>query len=195
MTHDEAGSYRVLRSRIDLAGLPPLSRAVTERVIHDTADFGWATDLMCEEPALEAGAAALAAGAPAVADAAMAAAGVDGYPVICKVRDSLAGRLSRTAGIPVTAAAMRLSFGEAGPGAVWLVSASPEALAEIISRGMQPALVIGVPAGLTGAAEAKDALRASGLPALTNASERGGAVVAAAVFNALLAAATRREDS
>ena len=35
----EAESYRILRSRIDLSALPPLTRAVTERVIHATADF------------------------------------------------------------------------------------------------------------------------------------------------------------
>jgi precorrin-8X/cobalt-precorrin-8 methylmutase len=58
-------------------------------------------------------------------------------------------------------------------------------VAEIISRNVQPALVIALPVGLVGAAEAKDALRASGLPALTNVSEKGGAAVAAAAFSAL----------
>ena len=46
-------------------------------------------------------------------------------------------------------------------------------------------IVIALPVGLVGAAEAKDALRASGLPALTNVSEKGGAAVAAAAFSAL----------
>ena len=43
----EAESYRILRSRIDLGALPPLTRAVTERVIHATADFDYVTDLVC----------------------------------------------------------------------------------------------------------------------------------------------------
>ena len=30
----EAESYRIMRSRIDLSTLPPLTRAVTERIIH-----------------------------------------------------------------------------------------------------------------------------------------------------------------
>ena len=46
--------------------------------------------------------------------------------------------------------------------------------------------VIGVPVGFVGAAEAKDALRRSGLPALSNVSEKGGPAVAAAAFEALL---------
>ena len=47
-------------------------------------------------------------------------------------------------------------------------------------------LVIGLPVGFVGAVAAKAALRASGLPAVSNRSERGGAAVAAAVVNALL---------
>src|SRR5487761_1256361 len=79
-----AQSYRILRSRLDLSGLPTLSRAVTEHVIHATADFDYVTDLVCDELALAAG-------------------------------------MARTANITVSAAAVRLAFSAAGPGAVWLV--------------------------------------------------------------------------
>lgn len=211
----EAESYRIMRSRIDLSQLPPLSRAVTERIIHASADFDYATDLVCDEPALAAGAAALAAGAPVVADVGMVAAGIAatgtdepaelagrfaaseppdpgrrGPPggVICKIAEPMAVRLSRSLGITRSAAAVRLAFGAAGPGAVWVVGCAPTALAEILSRDVQPAFVIGLPVGFVGAVEAKDALRASGLPALTNVSEKGGSAVAAAALNALLRA-------
>lgn len=177
--------YRVLRSRIDLGRLPPLSRAVTEHVIVASADFDYATDLAAEEPVLAAAVAALAAGVPVVADTAAVAAAVTGYPVVCKSEDGLTVRLARTAGISPPAAAVRLAFGEAGPGAVWLVGGTAAALHEIMARNVQPSLVIGVPVGLAGAAEAKDALRASGLPALSNVSEKGGPTVAAAAFCAL----------
>jgi precorrin-8X/cobalt-precorrin-8 methylmutase len=184
----EAESYRILRSRIDLSHLPPLSRAVTERVIHASADFDYATDLVCDEAALVAGVAALAAGAPVVADVAMVAAAITGHRVICKIGESLTTRLSRTVGITRAAAGVRLAFGDAGPGAVWVVGCAPTAVAEILSRDVQPALVIGLPVGFVGAAEAKDALRASGIPALTNKSEKGGSAVAAAALNALVRA-------
>jgi precorrin-8X/cobalt-precorrin-8 methylmutase len=181
-----AEAYRVLRSRADLSGLPPLTRAVTESVVCATADFGYITDLVCDEAILAAGVRAIAAGAPAVADAPAVAAGITGCPVICKAAEPLAVRLARTAGITVPAAGIRLGFGEAGPGAVWVAGGTPDALAEILRRVVEPALVIGVPAGLSGAAAAKDALRASGVPALSNLSEKGGPVVAAAAFDALL---------
>jgi precorrin-8X/cobalt-precorrin-8 methylmutase len=182
----EAESYRILRSRIDLTALPPLTRAVTERVVHATADFGYVSDLVCDEAALQRGVSALRREAPVIADVAMVAAGITGYPVICKIGDSLSARLARTANITLSAAAVRLAHGEAGPGAIWLVGCAPTALREIISRQVEPALVIGVPVGFVDAAESKDALRASGLPALSNVSEKGGSAVAVAAFNALL---------
>jgi precorrin-8X/cobalt-precorrin-8 methylmutase len=181
-----AESYRILRSRLDLSGLPPLSRAVTEHVIHATADFDYATDLICDERALASGLAALRRAAAAVADAPAIAWGIAGYPVTCKAGDPLAARLARTANITASAAEVRLAFSAAGPGAVWLAGGGPAALWEIMAREVEPALVIGVPVGFAGAAEAKDALRHSGLPSLSNLSEKGGAPVAVAAFEALL---------
>jgi precorrin-8X/cobalt-precorrin-8 methylmutase len=181
----EAESYRILRSRVDLSALPPLTRAVTERVIHATADFDYITDLVCDEVSLAAGVEALRRGARVVADVGMVASGITGYPVICKAGDSLSARLSRTAGITVSAAAIRLAASEAGPGAIWVIGCAPTALTEVLTRGVEPALVIGVPVGFVGAAESKHALRESGLPAMSNVSEKGGSAVAAAAFNAL----------
>ncbi len=190
----ETESYRILRSRLDLSALPPLSRAVTERVIIATADFDYFTDLVCDEATLAAGVRALRRGVRVVADTVAIASGVTGYPVICKAADPLPARLARTANIAVPAAAARLAYTEAGPGAIWLVGGEPDVLGELIRRQVEPALVVGVPVGFVGAAGAKDALRASGLPAVSNVSEKGGAAVAIAVFEALLRAATAAED-
>jgi precorrin-8X/cobalt-precorrin-8 methylmutase len=183
-------AYRVLRSRIDLSVLPPLTRAVTEAVVVATADFDYVTDLVCDENSLAAGVSALKYGAPVVADSAMVAAGIAGCPVICKAAETLAARLARTAGISVAAAGVRLGFAESGPGAVWVVGSAPGAIDEILGRFTQPALVIGVPAGLDGAAAAKDTLRASGVPCLSNVSEKGGPEVAVAAIGALLRVAS-----
>ena len=191
----EEESYRILRSRIDLSRLPAHSRDVTERVIYATADFDYATDLVCDEEGLATAVTALAAGAPVVADSAMVAAGITGCPVICKIGEPLTTRLARTASISAAAAAVRLAFGEVGPGAVWVVGCSPAALTEILTRGVEPAFVVGVPTGFVGAAEAKDALRASGIRSVSNVSEKGGAAVAAAALEALLRSAVRLRGS
>ena len=72
----EDESYRILRSRIDLSRLPKYSRDVTERVIYASADFDYATDLVCDEDALRAGRRALTSGAALVVDVRMLAAGI-----------------------------------------------------------------------------------------------------------------------
>jgi precorrin-8X/cobalt-precorrin-8 methylmutase len=182
-------SYRILRARIDLSRLPKLSRDVTERVIYASADFDYFTDLVCDEDSLAGGVAALAAGAPVIADTVMVAAGISGCPVLCKITEPLTQRLARTAGISRAAAAVRLAFGEAGSGAVWVVGGGSAALDEILSRKVEPAFVVGLPVGFVGAADAKDALRASGVRCVSNVSEKGGPAVAVAAFNALLQSA------
>jgi precorrin-8X/cobalt-precorrin-8 methylmutase len=179
-------SYQILRSRLDLSRLPKLSRDVTERVIQASADFDYFTDLVCDEESLAEGVAALAAGAPVIADSAMVAAGITGSPVLCKIGEPLTQRLARTAAITRAAAAVRLAFGEVGPGAVWVAGGGSAALAEILSRQVEPAFVVGLPVGFVGAAEVKDALRASGMRCVSNVSEKGGPAVAVAAFNALL---------
>ena len=92
----EAETYGRLRSRNDRDRLPRFSRDVTERVIHASADFDYATDLVCDEEALAAGVQALAGGAAVVADTEMVAAGITGRDVVCKIREPLSARLART---------------------------------------------------------------------------------------------------
>jgi precorrin-8X/cobalt-precorrin-8 methylmutase len=179
-------SYEILRSRADTSGLPPLTRAVVERVMHASADTGYLTDLVCAEETLAAGARALAAGAPVVTDSEMTAAGITTRAVICRIRDPRAAALAAGAGITRSAAGIRVAFGEAGLGAVWVIGTAPTALTELIGLNAAPALVIGLPVGFVGAAESKQALRRSGLPAVSNRGEKGGAAVAAAAVNALL---------
>ncbi|MEU5881321.1 precorrin-8X methylmutase [Spirillospora sp. NPDC047279] len=182
----EVRSYEILRSRVDLSPMPPLWRAVTERVIHASADLEYAVDLVTHEEALRQGWAALRDGAPIVTDVEMVAAGITAREALCQVNDPAAARLSRAAGITRSAAAVRLAYSEVGPGAVWVVGCAPTALYELIQQQVRPALIIGMPVGFVGAAESKEALRASGLPQVSNYSEKGGSAVAAAACNALL---------
>ncbi|WUR57185.1 precorrin-8X methylmutase [Micromonospora chokoriensis] len=184
----EVESYRILRERVDLSHLPPLTRAVTERVVHASADLAYVDELVCDEVALESGLAALRAGAPVVTDVAMVAAGITraGLELVCPVAEPAAAELGRSAGITRSAAAVRIALDRVGPGAVWVVGCAPTALVELLTLDAAPALVVGLPVGFVGAAESKAALRASGLPGVSNVGEKGGSAVAAAALNALL---------
>ena len=54
-------------------------------------------------------------------------------------------------------------------------------------KEVHPALlVVGLPVGFVGAAESKEELIESGLPAVSNRGPKGGSAVAAAALNALL---------
>jgi precorrin-8X/cobalt-precorrin-8 methylmutase len=182
----EIESFEILRSRVDTAGLPRWTRAVTERVIHSSADVAYSADLVCDEDVLAAGATALASGAPLVVDAEMVGAGITTYPSMCLVRDPAAAELASRTGDTRSAAAFRLAAERVGPGAVWVVGNAPTALFALLELDVAPALVVGLPVGFVGSVESKAALRAAGLPALTNRSEKGGSAVAAAAVNALL---------
>lgn len=209
----EVESYRRLRAAVDLSGLPPLSRAVAERVIHASADLEYAQDLVLDEDALRRGWRALQAGAPVVVDARMVAAGITGLPVHCGLDGARStcgdhgrppvppavGRgcppgppacdRGRPPGPPHgesrSAAGIRQAARQAGPGAVFVIGCAPTALLALLDLTLEPALVVGLPVGFVGAVEAKQALRDSGLPACTNRGSKGGSAVAAAALNAL----------
>lgn len=183
----EQESYRILRSRVDLAHLPPLSRAVAERVIHAAADIGFGTSLVLDEAALERGRAALLGGARIVTDAKMVSVGITSREPWVPLSDPRTAERAAADGSTRSAAAMRIAAEEVGPGAVWVVGNAPTALLALVEHPpADPALIVGLPVGFVGASEAKAALAASGLPCVTNVGERGGSAVAVAAVNALL---------
>ena len=177
----EQESFTVLRSRVDLSHLPPLSRAVTERVVHSSADLDYVTDLVLEESSLRHGLDALRRGAPVVVDVQMVAAGITTVDAVCHIRTATARD-----GLTRSAAAIQDAYEQVGPGAVYVIGCAPTALFELLAGDYAPALVIGLPVGFVGAAQSKLALRESGLPAVSNISEKGGSAVASAALNALL---------
>jgi precorrin-8X/cobalt-precorrin-8 methylmutase len=182
----ETESYAILRARLDLTDLPPLTRAVVERVVHTTADPSWAGDLVCDEDALRAGRAALLDGARIVTDVRMVAAGITAVP--STVALDLAPRAD--AGLTRSATGIRRAAADHPDGVVWVIGNAPTALAELVRVAdagfLRTPLIVGMPVGFVGAVAAKAQVRASGFPAVSNRSERGGAAVAAAVVNALL---------
>jgi precorrin-8X/cobalt-precorrin-8 methylmutase len=181
----EEESYRILRELVDLSHLGPLSRAVAERVIHASADLEYAETLVLDEASLEIALEALWRGA-IVTDVGMVAAGITARKVHCYVSDPRARELSGRLGTTRSAAGFRLAAQEVGPGAVWVVGNAPTALFELLKLDAEPALVVGLPVGFVGAAESKEKLIESGMPAIANHGPKGGSAVAAAALNALI---------
>ena len=182
----ETQSYRILRGLVDLSRFGPLGRAVAERVIHASADLEYAESLVLDEAALTRGLEALRRGAPVVTDVGMVAAGITARETVCFVSDPRARSLSEKFGITRSAAGFRLAAEEVGAGGVWVIGNAPTALFELLDLGANPALVIGLPVGFVGAAESKEELLRSPLPAVANRGPKGGSAVAAAALNALI---------
>ena len=183
----EAESYRILASRLDLRHLAQGTRAVVERVIHASADLSYADTLVVNDAAVAAGVAALAAGAPVVVDVAMVAAGITSVVTECFLA---ATEPSADSDTTRSATAMRAAASRHPEGAVFVIGCAPTALTALVDLAaagtVRPALVIGMPVGFVGAAESKEALRRSGLAAISNVGEKGGSAVAAAALNALV---------
>ena len=182
----EAASYRILAERVDLSAWPDGPRAVVARVVHATADVEFATTMVVDEAAVAAGVAALRAGAPVVTDVEMTRAALSGIAAACYLGEvPRAGDTSLTR----TASAIRLAADRHPEGAVFVIGCAPTALVELIrlagSGRLSPALVVGLPVGFVGAASSKEALRRSGLPAISNTGEKGGSAAAGAAVNAL----------
>ena len=180
----EAESYRRLDAQVDLSRLPRLSRAIVARIIHASADLEYANSVIVNEADLTRAVAALRAGVPVVTDVEMVRQGITDWDVTCHIGSTTCASADRTR----SAEAVRIAAAE-HPGGVFVIGCAPTALFELIELAdaghAQPAFVIGLPVGFVGAAEAKEALRASGLPALTNVGPKGGSPVVAAAFNAL----------
>lgn len=183
----ETESYRVMAERVDLSGWPDGARQVVARMIHASADVGYATSARIGAEAVARAVEALTLGSPVIVDATMVAAGAPRVATICLLADVPAA----PAGSTRSAGAVDLAARRHPHGALWVIGNAPTALARLLAlhaRGeVDPAAVIGLPVGLVGAAEAKAELWAGPLAprSVTNAGELGGSAVAAGALNAL----------
>ena len=187
-------SFAVIRKEADLAGLSPIEERVAVRVIHACGMVEVARDIVFAPRAAEAAAQALCGGAPIFCDSRMVAEGVTrarlpaNNEVVCTLADPATPELASKLGTTRTAAAIDLWLPRLA-GALVAIGNAPTALfrlLELIASGApRPAAIVGMPVGFVGAAESKEALIESGLPAIVIRGRKGGSAMAAAAVNAL----------
>jgi precorrin-8X/cobalt-precorrin-8 methylmutase len=188
-------SFSIIRAEADLSRFKGHAEKVAVRIIHASGMVEIAPDIVMSDDFAEAAREALLAGAPILCDANMVAYGVTrsrlpaNNDVVCTLGDPAVPELARRMGTTRSAAALELWRPRLG-GAVVAIGNAPTALfrlLEMLDAGApRPAAVIGVPVGFVGAAESKEALRASGLvPYLVVRGRKGGSAMAAAAVNAL----------
>lgn len=195
-------SMRLIRQALAdfLENVPPSHVPIIERVVHTTADPEFAKLLIISEKAVDAGIAAIKAGAKIVTDVKMVKAGINEArlkkfraKILTYIDDKRAIKLANEGSITRAAAAMRLALKDGLDGAIVIIGNAPTAafeLADAVKQGLaKPALIIAVPVGYVGAAEAKEAISKLPTPFIIVRGRKGGSTVAVAVFNALLSMA------
>ncbi len=197
---DPAEINRVSRAlamrEADLAGIPDDLVGMAVRLVHSCGMPDVLADFVFSPGAGAAGRAALCAGATVLVDTEMVAHGIirkrlpAANPVVCTLNAPGVAEQARRLGITRAAAAVE-SWRDAIAGAVVAVGNAPTALyrlLELLEEGTSPpALIVAMPVGFVGAAEAKAALVDSefGVPFLAIRGRRGGSALAAAAVNAL----------
>ena len=188
-------SFAAISGDADLAALPVELRAVALRIAHACGEGAAIDDLRWSDGAASAGRQALAGGAPILTDSRMVADGIirrtlpAENPVLCTLNLGSVRGLAAREGTTRSAAAVELWVPWL-EGAVVAIGNAPTALFRLL-EGLadgwpRPALIVGMPVGYVGAAEAKQALiDTAPAPYIALTGRRGGSAVAAATINAL----------
>ena len=172
-------------------------RKIYSRIIHASGDVGYAPIIKIHPEAISATKAALLRGANIFTDVEMVRRGISirtftkfGGEIFCKVSDVDVREFAKQEGITRSMAAMRI-FGKRLNGEIIAIGNAPTALFEVLrlvrEENIKPAVIIGVPVGFVGAAEAKAQLAAQNdVPFITVMGSKGGSSIAVAAVNAIL---------
>jgi precorrin-8X/cobalt-precorrin-8 methylmutase len=188
-------SFAAITGAADLTTLPDDMHAVALRVAHACGEVAAIGDLRWSDGVASAGQRALAAGAPVLTDSRMVADGIirralpADNPILCTLDLGSVRGLALRGSTTRSAAAVEL-WAPWLEGALVAIGNAPTALFRLL-EGLadgwpQPALIVAMPVGFVGAAEAKQALiDAAPAPYIALSGRRGGSAVAAATVNAL----------
>ncbi len=193
----EQQSMNIIDNILGEKELDPAIKPIVKRVIHTTADFDFAENMIVSPGAVEsARQALLAGGCPVVADTRMILAGIS-RPLLepfysqlaCFVDTDRVKELAAERNITRSMANILLAA-EQFPRGIYLIGNAPTALFELLrlaDKGqVEPALVVGVPVGFVGAEESKEDLAKTDLPYICTRGRKGGSPVAVAIFHAIL---------
>lgn len=192
----EKRSFEIITELLGDRRLDPENELVIKRVIHTSADFDYADNLVFSSHAVSKGIEALRAGCDIVTDTQMAKAGINktilgslGGEVHCFMSDPDVAQEAKERG--VTRAIVSMERAASLPkSCIYAIGNAPTALISLyeqIKAGkVKPALIIGVPVGFVNVVESKELILGTDLPYIVARGRKGGSNVAAAICNALL---------
>jgi len=192
----EKRSFEIITELLGEKKLTPENELVIKRVIHTTADFDYAENLVFSEKAVQKGIEALRNGCDIVTDTQMAKAGINktilaklGGEVHCFMSDSDVAMEANERGVTRAIVAMEKAARLNKP-CIFAIGNAPTALIrirELMDEGrLSPALIIGVPVGFVNVVESKEMIIESSVQHIVARGRKGGSNVAAAICNAML---------
>jgi precorrin-8X/cobalt-precorrin-8 methylmutase len=199
-------SFAAIEEEVDLSALPEEVRRIVLRVIHACGMPDIAEDLRIDPELPGAVRGAVRAGRPVFVDVRMVECGIirrylpQGAEIRCHIDDPETHERARRLGVTRAAAATALWRADLA-GSVCVIGNAPTALftlLEMLDNGAPaPAAIIAFPVGFVGAAESKAELDRNprGARIATLLGRRGGAGMAAAAFNAIMAADAGRGET
>lgn len=169
---------------------------IVKRVIHTSADFDYADNLVFSDGVVDKALTALKNGACIVTDTNMAFSGINksiisqlGGEVKCFISDSDVAEQAKQRGITRAMVSMEKACSLKGE-LIFAIGNAPTALIridELVKAGrLNPSLVIGVPVGFVNVVEAKELIIESKIPHIVARGNKGGSNIAAAIVNALI---------
>lgn len=194
-------SFQIIQAEInkiapDYKFTSPLQEAVVKRAIHTTADFDYLQNLKFTHDVLKRLKHVLLNHGVIYTDTTMALSGINkrrldqlGVDYHCLIRDPRVIEMAKAKEITRSMAAVEVAAQDPRE-KILIVGNAPTALYKIIElvddHQMQVAAVIGVPVGFVEAAESKEALYESNIPAIVALGRKGGSNLAAALINAVM---------
>jgi len=170
---------------------------IIKRVIHTTADFDYADNLVFSDNAVDIALNTLKGGANIVTDTQMAKAGINKKSLFslncnihCFIDSNEVAVLAKEKGVTRSGIAVEYAARHLEHPLIFIVGNAPTALIKlyelIIQHKCEPALIIGAPVGFVNVVEAKDLIMSLDVPHIIAKGRKGGSNVAAAICNALL---------
>ena len=192
----EARSFATITELLGDRKLDPENELVIKRVIHTSADFDYADNLVFSPHAVQKGIEALRGGCDIVTDTQMAKAGINktilgklGGQVHCFMSDPDVAAEAKERQITRAIVSMERAAKLEKP-CIFAIGNAPTALISLYEQIQQgrvhPALIIGVPVGFVNVVESKELMMRSSVPHIVARGRKGGSNVAAAICNALL---------
>ena len=192
----EKRSFEIITQLLGDTPMEPENAPVIKRVIHTSADFDYAQNLVFSPGAVQIGLEALKSGCDIVTDTQMAKAGINknvlgklGGTVHCFMSDEDVAQEAKQRGVTRATVSMERAA-SLNKRCIFAIGNAPTALIaikELMDSGkLHPALIIGVPVGFVNVVESKELIIASEAPHIVARGRKGGSNVAAAICNALL---------